>query len=63
MYNDYVSNPLFVIDYDDDPENVSTARDSDQSNFSDCYTNAMANASCEIPRNVFQASLVQHIRV
>ena len=53
MYNDYVSNLLLVIDYDDDPDTVSTARGSDQSNFSDCYTNAMANASSrEMPRKV-----------
>ena len=48
-----------VIDLDDEPGIDSTARDSDQSNFSDCFTHAMVNVrSCEIPRNVLQADTI-----
>ena len=59
IYNDDVCNPLLndlVIDPDDEPGTDSTARDSDQSNFPDCFTHAMVNVrGCEIPRNVLQA--------
>ena len=62
IYNDYVCNPLLndlVIDLDDEPGNDSTARDSDQSNFPDCFTHAMVNVrGCEIPRNVLQADTI-----
>ena len=50
-------NPLWndlVIDHYDDPDIVSTARDSDQSNFSDCFTNVRS----EIPRSVLQADTI-----
>ena len=59
IYNYYVRKPLLddvVIDFDDEPGTVSTARDSDQTNSLDCFTRAMVNVcGCEIPRNVLQA--------
>ena len=62
IYNDYMCNPLLndlVIDLDDEPVIDSTARDSDQSNFPDCFTHAMVNVrGCEIPRNVVQADTI-----
>ena len=52
-------NPLLsdlVINFDDEPGIDSTARDSRQFNFSDCFTHAMVSVrGCEIPRNVLQA--------
>ena len=55
-------NPLLddlVIDFDDEPGVVSTARDSDQTNSLDCFTHAMVNVrGCEIPRNVLQADTI-----
>ena len=56
--NDYVCNLLLndlVIDLDDEPGVDIPARDSDQSNFPDCFTHAMVNVrSCEIPRSVLR---------
>ena len=58
MYKDHVCDPLLndlFINFDDEPGIDSSARDSDQSNFPDCFTRAMVNVrGCEIPRNVFQ---------
>ena len=52
------SNDL-VIDFDDEPGIDSTARDSDQTNFPDCFTHAMVNVSgCEIPKNVLLADTI-----
>ena len=60
--DDKASNPLlndFVIDFDDEPGVNSVARDSDQSNSSDCFTHAMVNARCrEFPRSVLQADTI-----
>ena len=62
IYNNYVCNPLLndlVIDFDDETCVDSAARDSDQSNFPDCFTHAMVNVrSCEIPRNMLQADTI-----
>ena len=62
IYNDYVCTPLLnylVIDFNDEPGIDSPARDSDQSNFPDCFTHAMVNVRrCEIPRNVLQADTI-----
>ena len=47
--DDYVCNPLLndlVIDFGDDLDVNNVARDSDQSNSSDCFTHAMVNARC-----------------
>ena len=44
--DDYACYPLLddlVIDFDDEPVVNSLARDSDQSNSSDCFTHAMVN--------------------
>ena len=61
-YNDYVCNPLLndlIIDFDNEPGIDSTPRDSDQSNFPDCFTHAMVNVhGCEIPRNMLQADTI-----
>ena len=60
--DDKASNPLlndFVIDFDDEPGVNSVARDSDQSNSSDCFTHAMINARCrEFQRSVLQADTI-----
>ena len=60
--NDYARNPLLndlVIDFDDEPGIDSTARDSDQTNFPDCFTHTMVNVGgCQIPRNVLQADTI-----
>ena len=62
IFNDDVCNPLlngFVIDFDDELGIDSTARDSDQSKFPDCFTHAMVKVRrCEIPRNVLQADTI-----
>ena len=62
IFNDYVCNPLLddlVIDFDGERGIDSTARDSDQSKFPDCFTHAMTNVrGCEIPRNVLQADTI-----
>ena len=48
-----------VIDFDDGLGVDSAARDSDQSNFPDCFTHAMVDVrSCEIPRSVLQADTI-----
>ena len=60
--DDFVCNPLlndFVIDFGDDLDVNNVARDSDQSNSSDCFTHAMVNARCrESPRSVLQADTI-----
>ena len=60
--DDSASNPLLndlVIDFDDEPGVSSVARDSDQSNSSDCFTHAMVNVrSREFPRRVPQADTI-----
>ena len=62
IYNVDVRNTLLddlVIDFDDELGIKSTARDSDQSHFPDCFTHAMVNVrGCEIPRNVLQAETI-----
>ena len=60
--NDFVRNTLLndlVIDFDDELGIDSTARDSRQLNFPDCFTHAMVNVrGCEIPRHVLQADTI-----
>ena len=62
IYNDYVCNPLLndlVIDIEDELGVDSAARDSDQTNFPDCFTYALVNVrSCEVPRSVLQADTI-----
>ena len=60
--DDYVCNLLvndLVIDLGDDLDVNKVARDSDQSNSSDCFTHAMVNVcSREFPRSVLQADTI-----
>ena len=60
--DDYVCNPLLndlVTDFGDDIDVNNDARDSDQSNSSDCVTQAMVNVRCrEFPRSVLQADTI-----
>ena len=58
MCNDNVGNHLLndlVVNVDDDEPGINrTARDSDQSNFPDCFN----VRGCEIPRNLLQADTI-----
>ena len=60
--DDHASNPIlddFVIDYDDELDVNSVARDSNRSNFPNCFTHAVFYVpSGEFPRRVLQASIV-----